>query len=110
MQTSRSSQGGSALVYVVFTMTVLLAASAAVLRPVSDEYGNAFRTASWQEALLAAESGIDLATMQLRINLSQPGADWPGPWTAQLDGSHTRSTSYTHAGEGGNTQSLDVTI
>ena len=54
MKRRHPSPQGSALVYVLITLTVLLALSAATLRPVSDQYVNTFRTAAWQEALLAA--------------------------------------------------------
>jgi hypothetical protein len=110
MNPANHHQGGSALLYVVLTMAVLLAGAAAVLRPVGDEYANTFRTASWQEALLAAESGIDLATVQLRGNLLQPGAEWPAPWALQLDGSHTRTSTWRHGGAGGDLQTVDVRV
>src|SRR3954464_3574340 len=101
MKTRTNPTQASALLYVVICMTLLAALSAAVLRPVNDEYMNTFRTASWQEALLAAESGVDLATIQLRQNLAQPGGTWPSPWTAGSNGSQTRSASFAHAGAGG---------
>jgi hypothetical protein len=129
MKPADHQRGGSALLYVVLTMTVLLAASAAVLRPVSDEYANTFRTASWQEALLAAESGVDLATVQARAALITPDSAWPAPWatvpdTAQIAARsaagkpaldpppviRTRTTSWRHAGEGDALQTVDVQV
>lgn len=118
------SAQGSALVYVLITLTVLLALSAATLRPVSDEYVNTFRTAAWQEALLSAEAGIDVATLQLRNVLQDsgkawpvwaatdsqtahtqpppvnaPAHAWPSAWTLS-NGKWKASQTFTHAGEG----------
>src|SRR3954462_9186809 len=107
MRTARSQ--GSTLLYVVIAIAILVAGSAAVLRPVSDEYLNTFRTAGWQEALLAAESGVDLATIQLRQNLAHPGATWPAPWTAAANGSLTQTASFNHAGMGGTQMQVSVT-
>jgi hypothetical protein len=129
MKTPDRHQGASALLYVVLTMAVLLAGAAAVLRPVSDEFANTFRTASWQEALLAAESGIDLATVQMRANLQSPGAEWPAPWTTVPDTAQIaaraaagktelvpapvirkRTTTWRHGGEGGELQTVEVQV
>src|SRR4051794_16605203 len=77
MKRSHPSEQGSALMYVLITLTVLLALSAATLRPVSDQYVNTFRTAAWQEALLAAEAGVDVATLQLRDVLQSSDKAWP---------------------------------
>jgi hypothetical protein len=123
MNAHKFKERGSALLYVLSTLTVLLAASAAVIRPVSDQYANTLRTASWQEALLAAESGIDLATLQLRQALIErvnpwPGRDpatgllatWPSPWVLQADGSYLRTNTYSHGGEGGDVQEIEVRV
>src|SRR4051812_7805079 len=101
---------GSTLLYVIIAIAILAAGSAAVLRPVSDEYLNTFRTAGWQEALLAAESGVDLATIQLRQNLAHPGDTWPAPWTAAANGSLSQTASFSHAGLGGTQMQVSVTV
>src|SRR4051812_805213 len=106
----RAGTQGSTLVYVVLAITILAAASAAVLRPVSDEYLNTFRTAGWQEALLAAESGIDLATVQLRQNLAHPGGTWPAPWSPDANGVQTQTASFSHMGEGGTAMQVNVRV
>src|SRR4051812_46761800 len=128
------SPQGSALVYVLITLTVLLALSAATLRPVSDEYVNTFRTAAWQEALLSADAGIDVATLQLRNvlqnadqawpvwaatdtqlahtqppSINPPAHAWPTAWT--LSGGKFKATqTFSHAGEGGASQKVDVVV
>lgn len=101
---------GSALAYAVFTLTVLAVISGTVLRGVSDEYLNTFHAASWQEALLAAESGVDLATLQLRQNLTVPGGTWPSPWSASGTTGQSMSASFTHVGEGGASMVVNVTV
>src|SRR3954464_3555430 len=110
MKTRTNPTQASALLYVVICMTLLAAISATVLRPVSDEYMNSFRTASWQEALLAAESGVDLATVQLRQGLVSPGASWPSPWQSVAGGGQSASATFTHAGAGGTTMQVSVTV
>ena len=53
------------------------------LRLVTVKYQNALQTSTWQEALLAAESGIDLAIVELRKSLyPQPNHAWNG-WNNQ---------------------------
>jgi hypothetical protein len=134
MKRSHPSEQGSVLMYVLITLTILLALSAATLRPVSDQYVNTFRTAAWQEALLAAEAGVDVATLQLRTVLQNSGqawprwlptqtatahiqpppanapeTAWPSPWS--FGGGKLRaSQSFTHTGEGGSSQKVDVVI
>ena len=109
MKRARHHQNGSALAYAVFSIAVLAAVSGTVLRTVSDEYLNTFHAAGWQESLLAAETGVDLAMIQLRQNLSNPGAGWPSPWTAAGSG-ETMTASFSHVGEGGSDMQVAVTV
>src|SRR3954468_6208847 len=64
----RRSQG-SILVWTVMTITILSLLAAEVIRLVSFKYQSALQTATWQEALLAAESGVDLGIVELRKSL-----------------------------------------
>jgi hypothetical protein len=59
----------SILVWTVLTIAILSILGAEVLRVVSIKHQNALQTATWQEALLAAESGIDLGIIELRKSL-----------------------------------------
>ena len=53
--------------------------AAEVIRLVSIKYQNALQTATWQESLLAAESGIDLGIVELRKSLfPAPNHAWEG--------------------------------
>src|SRR3954470_13012665 len=73
------STHGSILVWTVMTITVLSLLAAEVIRLVSLKYQSALQTASWQEALLAAESGIDLGIVELRKSLfPSPNQGWDG--------------------------------
>src|SRR4051812_18156203 len=73
------SSGGSVLVWTVLTIAVLSLVGAEVLRVVTLKYQNALQTATWQESLVAAESGIDLAIVELRKSLYPvPNHAWEG--------------------------------
>src|ERR1051325_3952 len=70
---------GSVLLWTVITIAVLSLFAAEVIRTVSTKYQNALQTSTWQEALHAAESGIDIAIMQLRKSLyPAPNGAWDG--------------------------------
>lgn len=65
--------------WTVLTIAVLSLIAAEVLRVVTAKYQNALHTSTWQESLLAAESGIDLAIMELRKSLyPAPNHAWEG--------------------------------
>lgn len=73
---------GSALIWVVLIISILSLVAAEMLRVVTGKYHNTLHTAVWQEALLAAESGVDIAIMQLRKSLyPAPNHAWEG-WSA----------------------------
>ncbi len=60
---------GSVLVWTVLTMAILSLFATEVLRAVSGRYQLGVQSAKWQEALLAAESGVDLGVVELRKSL-----------------------------------------
>ncbi|MFN2508140.1 MAG: hypothetical protein ABR589_05150 [Chthoniobacterales bacterium] len=70
---------GSVLIWTVLVITILSLAAAQLLHVISSKYNSTLQTATWQEALLAAESGVDLALQELRKSL-RPGANqaWAG--------------------------------
>src|SRR5438105_3731599 len=79
MRTPDSKSHGSILVWTVLTIAILSILGAEVLRLVSVKHQNALQTATWQEALLAAESGIDLGIIELRKSLyPAPNHAWEG--------------------------------
>jgi len=79
MKARGPKHAGSVLLWTVITITVLSLLAAEVLRIVSIKYQNALQTSIWQEALLGAESGIDLAIVELRKSLyPAPNHAWEG--------------------------------
>lgn len=69
MQRTNQREAASALIWTICVITVLSIVAAELLRVVSSKYHNALHTATWQESLLAAESGVDLAIVELRKSL-----------------------------------------
>ncbi len=72
-----SSNSGSVLIWTVLVITILSLAAAELLHVVSSKYTNSLHTATWQESLLGAESGVDLAVRELRKSLRSPTEAWP---------------------------------
>jgi hypothetical protein len=74
-----AAKTGSVLVWTVLTIGILSLIAVETLRLVTAKYQNALQTSTWQEALLAAESGIDLAIIELRKSLYPPPNNaWQG--------------------------------
>src|SRR5437763_16895652 len=72
-------KAGSVLVWTVLVIAMLSLIAVETLRLVTAKYQNALQTSTWQEALLAAESGIDVAIIELRKSLyPQPNNAWSG--------------------------------
>src|SRR5438046_10396635 len=70
---------GSVLVWTVLFIAILSMLATEVLRVVSGRYQVGLQTAAWQESLIAAESGIDLAVVELRKSLyPPPNHAWEG--------------------------------
>jgi hypothetical protein len=79
MRRQYSTKVGSVLVWTVLVIAMLSLIAMETLRLVTAKYQNALQTSTWQESLLAAESGIDLAIVELRKSLyPQPNHAWDG--------------------------------
>jgi hypothetical protein len=79
MRRQHSTKAGSVLVWTVLIIAILSLIAVETLRLVTVKYQNALQTSTWQEALLAAESGIDLAIVELRKSLyPAPNHAWEG--------------------------------
>src|SRR5260370_33395217 len=79
MRRQHSTKTGSVLVWTVLVIAMLSLIAVETLRLVTVKYQNALQASSWQEALLAAESGIDLAIVELRKSLyPSPNHAWEG--------------------------------
>jgi len=103
---------GSILLWTVVTIAILSLLGAEVLRLVSIKYEHALQTATWQESLLAAESGIDLAIMELRKSLfPAPNHAWEG-WN-NIPGNGVTSyglTTIPNAGLAGTPMTIEVNV
>src|SRR5437868_5132251 len=79
MQHQNSKTSGSVLIWTVVVIAILSLIAVETLRLVTIKYQSALQTSTWQEALLAAESGIDVAIVELRKSLyPQPNSAWQG--------------------------------
>src|ERR1043166_1117243 len=112
MKHEKPNQSGSILLWSVISITILSIFAAEAVRLVSAKYQNALQTASWQEALLASESGIDLGIMELRKSLyPAPNTAWSG-WN-NIPGNGVTAYSLTavpNAGMAGTPMTIEVNV
>lgn len=112
MQRPLSHTKGSILVWTILMIAVLSLVAAQVVRVVTHKYQNAVQTSTWQESLVAAESGIDLAIMELRKTLyPAPNHAWEG-WTDTPGDSVTSYglTVIPSAGLAGTPMKIETTV
>ena len=114
-----SSHSGSTLVISLVFMGVLMAGGAVTFNILQNRYRQVHQTATWQEALLAAEGGIDLAVNEMRKELYDPEnawADWSGtPEETGGGGSTGTGMYYTskvllREGEGGQRSYAKISV
>src|SRR5438132_4061074 len=112
MRHQRSSEKGSVLVWTVLVIGILSLIAVETLRLVTVKYQNALQTSTWQETLLAAESGIDLAIVELRKSLyPQPNHAWNG-WNNQPGNGVTgyALTTVPNAGLNGTPMTIETNV
>lgn len=114
MRISNSRTDGSVMIWTVLVITILSLVAAELLQVVSSKYQNALHTATWQEALLAAESGIDIGIRELRKSLYPDGQPWheDNGWTDKpINGGvgHGLST-VTNAGLSNTNMTVEVRV
>ncbi|MDQ3622418.1 MAG: hypothetical protein M3463_08020, partial [Verrucomicrobiota bacterium] len=105
----KASQSGSALILALIFALVLTSAGATTYLVLRSKYRQAHQNACWQEALLAAEGGVDLAMNSLRLSLRDPDnawSEWHQNVEEQLDG---ETTAPGELGTGPGTGSVFVT-
>lgn len=94
------------------TIAILSLLGAEVIRLVSLKYQSSLQTATWQESLLAAESGVDLAIVELRKSLfPAPNHAWDG-WN-NTPGNGVVSyglTTIPNAGLAGTPMTIEVNV
>lgn len=103
---------GSVLLWTVLVIAILSLFATEVLRVVSGRYQLGMQSAAWQEALIAAESGIDLAVVELRKSLyPAPNHAWDG-WN-EIPGNGVIShglTTIPNAGLAGTPMTIEVNV
>src|SRR5437764_10246910 len=112
MRSPKSSKAGSVLVWTVLIIGLLSLIAVETLRLVTAKYQNALQTSTWQEALLAAESGIDLAIVELRKSLyPAPNHAWEG-WDNQPGNNVTGHalTTVPNAGLNGTPMTIETNV
>lgn len=81
------SRHGNALVVALIMSGILASMAAATTLILQKRFRQAHQTAAWEEAMLAAEAGVDLAINELRTQLYDPGSAFQGWETQNPDGS-----------------------
>jgi hypothetical protein len=112
MRRQHSTKAGSVLVWTVLIIGILSLIAMETLRLVTAKYQNALQTSTWQEALLAAESGIDLAIVELRKSLyPQPNQAWQG-WNSPPGNNVVgyERTTVPNAGLNGTPMTIDTNV
>lgn len=70
------SRNASALMVALITVAVLISLGSASFLVINNKYRAVHQAASWQEALLTAEGGIDMAMTEIRKQLWDPSNAW----------------------------------
>ncbi len=112
MKTRRQLEQGSVLIWTILIITILSMVAAELLQVVSAKYFTALHTSVWQESLLAAESGVDLAIVELRKSLYPPPNNaWSG-WTNSPGAGVTSYglTTIPNAGLAGTPMNIEVNV
>src|SRR5436305_7257234 len=112
MRPPKSNEAGSVLVWTVLIIGILSLIAVETLRLVTAKYQNALQTSTWQEALLAAESGIDLAIIELRKSLyPSPNNAWQN-WTNSPGNNVTgyELTTVPNAGLNGTPMTIEANV
>ena len=94
----RPREAGSALVMVLIIICVLSVVAANLLLTTMARYHTTFQGASWQESIVASESGVDLAMNELRRRVVVgPSAAFQTSWTTTNPSSGKTYPGFGHA-------------
>ncbi len=111
-RSSAQRERGSILLWTVLVIAILSLFATEVLRTVSGRFQVGMQTSAWQEALLAAESGVDLAVVEMRKSLyPAPNHAWEG-WN-NVPGNGVIShglTTVPNAGLAGTPMTIEVNV
>ena len=86
-------RNGSALVVALIMIGIVASLGAATYMVLNNKYRVVHQAASWHEALLTAEAGIDMGMTEIRRQLYDSDGLWSQKYGWSKDGSGTRSTS-----------------
>lgn len=128
----RRAKSGSTLVAAMLTVVVLALVAANVIESVTARYNSAYRSASWNEALLTADAGVNVvasevfriipnvslsAAQGLGVGFSQPSLGLITGLNISAAGLLANGTilsitppALTHGGEGGTVQQATVSL
>ncbi len=115
MKITNHRNRGTALMFAVLAMLVLTLLGMEITRMTLNQYQNVYHASAWQESLMAAESGVDLAIVELRKNLATTGSGgaFQSPWVA-TSGTGAWSqyglTGLNYTGQGGTKMTMSVTV
>ena len=98
------SQKASVLIVALLTITIMTLICATSLYIILQNAGNGAQTAGWQQALTAAESGVDVAIRSLNATASGGGAPWTS-WKQVSSALPTSGPGYSSEPSGGNNAS-----
>lgn len=103
---------GSVLIWTVLVITILSLVAAGLLQVVSGKYHSTLHTATWQEALVAGESGVDLAVLELRKSLYPVNDAWNTTrgWTNDGGFGHHGLSTIPNAGMAGTEMKIKVNV
>lgn len=108
----KKHNAGSILVWTVLVIALLSMIGLETLRIVTIKYQNTVQTSTWQEGLVAAESGIDLAIVELRKSLyPAPNNAWQG-WNNTPGNNVTgyEMTTVSNAGFSGTPMTIETYV
>ena len=112
MRNPNSKTDGSVLVWTVLVITILSLVAGELLHVMSSKYYSAIHTSIWQEALVAAESGVDLAIVELRKSLYPPPNNAWQNWNTGVGAGSTNYglTTIPNAGLAGTPMTIEVAV
>ena len=115
MKITTQRNQGTALMFAVLAMLVLTLLGMEITRMTLNQYQNVYHASAWQESLMAAESGVDLAIVELRKSMPTTGSGsaFPSPWvstTGTGGWSEYDLTNLNYSGQGGTKMTMSVTV
>lgn len=116
-QMRRTQQDGNVSMLVLAIMSILLMVAGTVLTKTLQTHRHVSHVTSWQEAILAAEAGAEIAIAELRKTMTEPAAAFADWSSTDRDGNPLPNQgrrfvppSLRHAGEGNTILDAEVIL